>query len=63
MIVSGIDDLWLDLCYLVKSRKPKTPVPAGLDEQLIAVWIPAWHEAEVIARMVAHNVSSIRYRR
>jgi len=78
MIVSGIDDLWLDFCYLAgRIAKPRTaseinpsttPVPppgdpAGLEEALIALWIPAWREDEVIAQMVAHNVASIRYRR
>lgn len=78
MIVSGIDDLWLDFCYLAgRIAKPRSPaqhhpsttsVPppvdlAGLDEALIAVWIPAWREDAVIARMIAHNVASIRYRR
>lgn len=78
MIVSGLDDLWLDLCYLAgRIAKPRaatenhpssTPVPppgdpAGLNEALIALWIPAWREDEVIASMVAHNIASIRYRR
>ncbi len=78
MIVSGIDDLWLDFCYLASriakphaanekhpttTSVPPSSDPVGLDESLIALWIPAWREDEVIARMVAHNVSSIRYRR
>jgi adsorption protein B len=81
MVISGLDDLWLDLCYLAgkiakrrihsensQSSPSSTPVPppgdpAELEEALIALWIPAWREDEVIARMVAHNVASIRYRR
>ena len=78
MIVSGIDDLWLDFCYLAgRIAKPRTATethpssttvpppgdPAGLAESLIALWVPAWREDAVIARMVAHNVASIRYRR
>lgn len=73
MIVSGLDDLLLDLLYLVSGvAKPRpvseTPVPPpadalGGEESLIALWVPAWREAEVIAQMVAHNVASIRYRR
>ena len=77
MIVSGIDDLWLDFCYLAgRIAKPRTASekhpssttvpppgdPAGLQESLIALWIPAWREDAVIASMVAHNVASIRYR-
>lgn len=70
MIVSGLDDLWLDLCYLAGKRKRRTgeafPPPADLSgetEGLIALWIPAWREDGVIAQMIAHNVASIRYRR
>lgn len=78
MIVSGIDDLWLDFCYLAgriaKARAateihptttavPPSIDPAALDESLIALWIPAWREDAVIASMIAHNVASIRYRR
>jgi len=67
MIVSGIDDLWLDFCYLFgRTSEATIPPPidaAGLEESLIALWIPAWREEEVIARMVAHNTASIRYRR
>lgn len=71
MIVSGIDDLWLDFCYLagrLSKRLNSTAVPppgdpAALEEALIALWIPAWREDAVIAQMIAHNVSSIRYSR
>jgi bacteriophage N4 adsorption protein B len=78
MIVSGIDDLWLDFCYLAgRISKPRPATehhpsitavppsgdPAALDETLIALWIPAWREDTVLAHMVAHNVASIRYRR
>ena len=78
MIVSGIDDLWLDFCYLAgRIGKPRNSArlvpfstfvpppgdPASLEESLIALWIPAWCEQAVIARMIAHNVSSIRYSR
>ncbi len=71
MIVSGIDDLWLDFCYLAGrlSKRPNSTAvpppgdPAALEEALIALWIPAWREDAVIAQMIAHNVSSIRYSR
>ncbi len=64
MIVSGLDDLWLDFCYLFRRRRPDFP-PQRLptEESLIALWIPAWKEDGVIARMLAHNAASIRYRR
>lgn len=70
MIVSGLDDLWLDLCFLAGKRKRRDdatfPPPADLSgetEGLIALWVPAWREDGVIAQMIAHNVASIRYRR
>ncbi len=71
MIVSGIDDLWIDFCYLadrLSKQRSSTTVPppgdpAALEEALIALWIPAWREDAVIAQMIAHNVSSIRYAR
>ncbi|WP_155121573.1 glycosyl transferase family protein [Bryobacter aggregatus] len=78
MIGSGIDDLWLDFCYLVgriarprrssSSNPSSTAIPPADDpaehpESLIALWIPAWREDAVIARMIAHNTASIRYSR
>ena len=78
MILSGLDDLWVDFCYLVHRLSYARPTtenspssttvpppgdPAKLDEALIALWIPAWREDAVIANMLSHNVASIRYRR
>lgn len=76
MIASGLDDLWIDFCYLLgavgkrqrqnQESPSTTPVSppgdqADLPQAKIALWIPAWREDEVIARMIAHNVATIRY--
>ncbi len=68
MILSGLDDLWVDCAYLIHRcrRTSLAPVPprggpGPKTEARIALWIPAWREDGVIARMVAHNVASIRY--
>ena len=76
MIVSGLDDLWIDFCYLFgeasrfwrrrRSTLTSQTVPppgdqADLPQAKIALWIPAWREDAVIARMLAHNVATIRY--
>lgn len=65
MIVSGLDDLFLDSAFLLQqsSRRqlPDPPPPGAKVESRIAVWVPAWHEGEVIAQMLSHNTASIRY--
>lgn len=68
MIVSGLDDLLVDCFYFLRRvwRREKERDPesfAEMPEQLIALWVPAWREAEVIAQMVSHNVAALRYRR
>jgi bacteriophage N4 adsorption protein B len=65
MILSGLDDLFLDSAFLLQQssrRRLPAPPPAGAKaESRIALWVPAWHEAEVIAQMLTHNTASIRY--
>lgn len=64
MILSGLDDLWVDVAYLLTRWRP-TPAPppdlAQLPEARIALWVPAWREDSVIAGMLTHNSASIRY--
>jgi adsorption protein B len=68
LILSGIDDLapallcaWHRMrrtpqeTHERKSRVRKT-------ERRIAIFVPCWHEADVIAEMVRHNVAAIKYR-
>lgn len=70
-IVSGIDDLFIDIYYWVrylwrlwKTRhyEPLTYEKlTAIEEQPIAVLVPCWHEANVIATMLRHNCCSIDY--
>jgi bacteriophage N4 adsorption protein B len=70
--VSGIDDTFIDLVFLVRGvyRRlfvlPHHPAltRAQLDtkpEQPIAIMIPAWHESDVIRRMLDALVGGIEY--
>lgn len=64
MILSGLDDLWVDFVYLLTRFRPPQAPPGDLSqlpEKRIALWIPAWREDSVIAGMLAHNAASIRY--
>ena len=76
LVLSGLDDLGVDLAWLYAwveykcgdykwtSRKGALhPEPPNLDitERPIAIMVPLWHEHQVIARMLEHNVAAIRY--
>ncbi len=72
ILVSGLDDLVIDLAWgfswLRGKWKPEArmfpPGPRQLDsapQRRIAILLPLWHEHEVIARMLEHNLASIRY--
>jgi adsorption protein B len=72
LLVSGLDDLVIDAAWLYfwvdAKLLPKAPLwPPGA-KQLdlaprlsIAIMVPLWQEDAVIARMLEHNVGSIRY--
>jgi bacteriophage N4 adsorption protein B len=63
ILVSGLDDLFVLAVYLRRGRKSDSPLPTVRhpSEKRIGVVVPCWQEAEVIAEMVDHNVSAIRY--
>lgn len=69
--LSGLDDLFIDIYfwtrYWFRKRASHAPLLSALeeeqDEQWIAVLIPCWREATVIATMLQHNYHSIEYRR
>ena len=73
IFVSSIDDLFIDLAYWWVSlvgfvRRLFRPPPsrerlARALEQSIAIMVPAWHEAEVIATMIANTVNTYQYQR
>lgn len=66
ILISGIDDIVLDLICLVAwihdTWKPPSLPPASLKEKRIAIFVPCWQEAQVIGQMLEHNVSAIRYK-
>lgn len=66
VLVSGIDDLFIDLCYygMRLGRRGRGPSEAELrrrPEQAIGVMIPAWQEHEVIGRMLRNTLRSVEY--
>lgn len=72
ILISGLDDLAVDAawaCSWIRGKwKPEArmfpPGPRQLEsapQRTIAILVPLWHEHEVIARMLEHNLASIRY--
>jgi adsorption protein B len=72
ILVSGLDDLVIDAAWayswLRGKWKPEArmfpPGPRQLEAappRSIAIVVPLWHEHEVIARMLEHNLAAIRY--
>ncbi len=62
VLASSAEDVLLDLLWLLRRGRKRTaapPVPAR--ERRIVIMVPLWREAEVIGRMLEHNVSAIRY--
>ncbi len=64
-ILSGLDDLAIDFAWLVawwRRKGCRQPLPAeGAPERRVAILVPLWHEHAVIARMLEHNLASLRY--
>ncbi len=72
VLVSGLDDLFIDIYYWVREawraltvRRRYAPLTAAQlrerPEQPMAIMIPAWHEYDVIAPMLANMVSTLEY--
>ncbi|MCU1337866.1 MAG: bacteriophage receptor, outer membrane protein, partial [Bryobacterales bacterium] len=72
LLVSGLDDLVVDLAWgwtwLKSALRPAAsmfpPGPRQLENaplQRIAIFVPLWREHEVIGRMLEHNLAAIRY--
>jgi adsorption protein B len=67
MVLNLLDDLFIDLNYFLRGlyrrsrrRLTRAELVAGR-QQRIAIMVPAWREADVIAEMLEHNLSSIDY--
>lgn len=72
ILFSGLDDLFIDTYYWVRRfyrfiffrnvyQPPTLEQLTAKPEQTIAVMIPAWHEADVIANMLETNLKLIQY--
>ena len=66
ILVSGLDDLFITLVHLFTCHRrfawPGEEALGRTPERPIAILVPLWHEHRVIARMLATNLASIRYR-
>ena len=72
VLLSGVDDLILDIVALLRSVLRKLgrfswetpPTRAQLEatpEKLVAIFTPLWQEDSVISRMIEQNTASVRY--
>src|SRR5271169_5373992 len=72
MLLSGVDDLIVDLAWgwaWLKTRLRPEPrlFPPGARQleaaprRRIAILLPLWREHEVIGRMLEHTLSAVRY--
>ncbi|HEX4048207.1 MAG TPA: glycosyltransferase, partial [Elusimicrobiota bacterium] len=71
ILISGLDDLFIDLCYHVsqlhrRARRGLYPdvteaALRALPEQAVAMMIPAWHEDAVIASMLRNTLRTVDY--
>ena len=63
LIISGLDDLAIDLIWFWHwtFRRPRAPTPDQTPERLTAIFVPLWHEHEVIEQMLARNLGSVQY--
>jgi adsorption protein B len=65
ILISGLDDLFISLVFLLTGRKPfPWPAESDLDntpERRIAILVPLWREHRVIGQMLEHNLAAIRY--
>jgi bacteriophage N4 adsorption protein B len=65
ILVSGFDDLFVSLVQ-VRTRERVFPWPSDEDleilpERRLAIFVPLWHEHQVIGRMLDRNLASISY--
>lgn len=71
LLLAGLDDFIIDLfywgMYLFSPKKlnkydsiPQEDLD-GVDEKPIAIFVPAWHEYDVIDKMLTHACSTLQY--
>ena len=64
ILLSGLDDLFIDLVYLFRREtftRPREPELAPARQRRIAILVPLWHEHQVIGQMLRHNLAAILY--
>jgi bacteriophage N4 adsorption protein B len=72
-LISGLDDLFVDVLFFVmkaierfgsnaRCRHPNLEEMAAKPEQPFALMFPAWQEAEVIRRALLNTIHNIDYR-
>jgi bacteriophage N4 adsorption protein B len=64
ILLSGLDDLLVDVVWIASRLSPRThlPLPQHELQPLTAIFVPMWRESEVIRSMVDHNCAAIDYR-
>jgi len=66
LILSGLDDLAVDLLWwwqtIFHPQNPPSPEDlAHTPENHIAIFVPLWHEHQVIEQMLSHNLATVQY--
>ncbi len=72
-LLSGIDDFFIDAYYWIrllyrnvflreKIRPIRQQVLCSIPEKWTAIWVPAWHEHEVIDKMLSHTIETLVYK-
>jgi bacteriophage N4 adsorption protein B len=68
IIVSGLDDLFVDAFALIAALRHRRQAPPTRPELVrarpsrIAIFVPCWHESAVIAAMIERNRERIQYK-
>ncbi|CAN7554314.1 glycosyl transferase family protein [Trinickia sp. LjRoot230] len=73
ILVSTLDDLFLDGCYWVseiarrlrgeRSVAVDAAALRAMDERYLAIMVPAWKEYDVIAKMIENTLATLEYQR
>jgi len=66
LVITGLDDAYLDLCYWMLRRRYKKKLPdfsqmMDKPEKPIAILLGAWKESSVIGRTLSYAVRNLKY--
>jgi hypothetical protein len=66
LVISGLDDLYMDLLYWLHRKKYKAKMPDfnemfDKEEKPIAIILGAWKESSVIGRTLSYAIRNIKY--